>query len=128
MKIRDAALAVNLSEKTIRYYEEIGLIQPDRLENGYRDFSQADLHNLTFLSRARRLGFSVEDCRQLLGLYSNRERASRDVKRIAEEHLHDIDEKIRELEGMRETLYTLVHHCKGNDRPECPILNDLAGR
>lgn len=128
MKIRDAAQAVNLSEKTIRYYEEIGLIRPDRLENGYRDFSQADLHNLTFLSRARRLGFSVEDCRQLLDLYSNRERASRDVKRIAQDRLQDIDEKIRELEGMRETLCTLVHHCKGNDRPECPILNDLAGR
>lgn len=127
MKIRDAARVVNLSEKTIRYYEEIGLISPARLENGYRDFSDVDLHNLNFLARARRLGFSVEDCRQLLDLYSNRGRASRDVKRIAMDRLAEIETKILELQGMRDVLHRLVHHCQGNERPDCPILDDLAG-
>ena len=127
MKIREAAQHAHLSEKTIRYYEDIGLVKPLRRDNGYRDFSERDVHNLKFLARARRLGFSVEDCRQLLGLYSDQKRASKDVKQIAKAHLHDIEQKISELEGMRATLETLVNHCKGNHRPDCPILNDLAG-
>lgn len=127
MKIRDAAKACSLSEKTIRYYEDIGLIEPSRRENGYRDFSDQDIHMLRFLARARGLGFSVEDCRQLLGLYSDRGRASKDVKKIARARLDDIELKISELESMRQTLHDLVHHCKGNDRPDCPILQDLAG-
>ena len=127
MKIRQAAQQAHLSEKTIRYYEDIGLVQPLRLDNGYRDFSERDVHNLKFLARARRLGFSVEDCRQLLGLYTDQKRASKDVKKIAQAHLQDIEQKINELESMRVTLETLVQHCKGNHRPDCPILNDLAG-
>ena len=127
MKIRQAAEQAQLSEKTIRYYEDIGLVQPLRRENGYRDFSERDVHNLKFLARARRLGFSVEDCRQLLGLYSDQKRASKDVKQIATAHLLDIEQKINELEGMRATLESLVKNCKGNHRPDCPILNDLAG-
>ena len=127
MQIKDLAFQTGLSPKTIRYYEDIGLVQPLRLDNGYRDFSERDVHNLKFLARARRLGFSVEDCRQLLGLYTDQKRASKDVKKIAQAHLQDIEQKINELESMRATLETLVQHCKGNHRPDCPILNDLAG-
>lgn len=127
MKIREVALKTELSDKAIRYYEEIGLICPERDRNGYRNFSERDVHNLQFLARGRRLGFSVEDCRQLLGLYSDRSRASKDVKGIALARLDDIETKISELESMRETLKLLVANCKGNTRPECPILNDLAG-
>ncbi len=128
MKINQAARLSKLSAKTIRYYEEIGLIDPDRSVNGYRDFSDRDVHNLKFLARARGLGFTVEDCRQLLGLYTDRERASKDVKAIARARLDEIETKISELEGMRQVLVELVDHCRGNDRPDCPILDDLAGR
>lgn len=128
MKIRDAALKTELTEKTIRYYEEIGLVVPERRENGYRDFSTQDVHSLKFLARARKLGFSVDDCRQLLSLYSDRKRASKDVKNIAEAHLVEIDMKIKELSKMQDTLRHLVSTCQGNERPDCPIINDLAGK
>lgn len=128
MKIRDAALKTELTEKTIRYYEEIGLVVPMRRENGYRDFSAQDVHSLKFLARARKLGFSVDDCRQLLSLYSDRKRASKDVKNIAEAHLVEIDMKIKELSKMQDTLRHLVSTCQGNERPDCPIINDLAGK
>lgn len=128
MKIRDAALKTELTEKTIRYYEEIGLVVPERRENGYRDFSEQDVHSLRFLARARKLGFSVDDCRQLLSLYSDRKRASKDVKNIAEAHLVEIDMKIKELSKMQDTLRHLVSTCQGNECPDCPIINDLAGK
>jgi Cu(I)-responsive transcriptional regulator len=128
MKIKDAAAESGLSEKTIRYYEDIGLLVPARSENGYRVFSERDMHMLKFLARARLLGFSIEDCRQLLGLYRDEKRASRDVKQIALEHLQLIETKIAALDDMRQTLTTLVECCKGNERPDCPILNDLAGK
>jgi Cu(I)-responsive transcriptional regulator len=128
MKIRDAAIQTDLTEKTIRYYEDIGLVVPMRRANGYRDFSEQDVHKLKFLARARKLGFSVDDCRQLLSLYSDRKRASKDVKNIAEAHLLEIEMKIQELSKMQDTLTFLVMNCKGNERPDCPIINDLAGK
>ncbi|MGH1407153.1 MAG: Cu(I)-responsive transcriptional regulator [Rhodomicrobiaceae bacterium] len=128
MKIRDAAILTDLTEKTIRYYEDIGLVVPMRRANGYRDFSEQDVHKLKFLARARKLGFSVDDCRQLLSLYSDRKRASKDVKTIAEAHLLEIEMKIQELSKMQDTLRFLVMNCKGNERPDCPIINDLAGK
>lgn len=128
MKIRDAAIQTDLTEKTIRYYEDIGLVVPMRRANGYRDFSEQDVHKLKFLARARKLGFSVDDCRQLLSLYSDRKRASKDVKNIAEAHLLEIEMKIQELSKMKDTLTFLVMNCKGNERPDCPIINDLAGK
>ncbi len=128
MKIRDAAIQTDLTEKTIRYYEDIGLVVPMRRANGYRDFSEQDVHKLKFLARARKLGFSVDDCRQLLSLYSDRKRASKDVKTIAEAHLLEIEMKIQELSKMQDTLRFLVMNCKGNERPDCPIINDLAGK
>jgi MerR family copper efflux transcriptional regulator len=127
MNIGDAATRSGLPAKTIRYYESVGLVRPDRGENDYRDFAEADIHKLTFLARARSLGFTIRDCRALLSLYEDRARASADVKRIAEEHLSAIDRKIQELESMRATLSDLVDHCKGNHRPDCPILDGLSG-
>jgi Cu(I)-responsive transcriptional regulator len=127
MNIKDAAAASGLPAKTIRYYEEIGLVRPARTENGYRDFGEADIHKLAFLARARGLGFAIEDCRALLALWEDRGRASADVKQVAEAHLEEIDRKIAELQGLRATLSDLVHRCQGDDRPDCPILADLAG-
>lgn len=127
MKIREAADKSGLPEKTIRYYEDIGLITPERAANGYREFSETDVHMLRFLHRARSLGFTVEDCRQLLDLYRNKRRASRDVKALARAHLAAIETKIKELDVMRQTLLGLIDNCQGNERPDCPILEDLAG-
>jgi Cu(I)-responsive transcriptional regulator len=127
MNISDAARECGLPAKTIRYYEEIGLVSPGRLANGYRDYSDRDLHKLRFLQRSRSLGFSVEDCRTLLSLYEDRHRASGDVKRVARAHLDEIDRKIAELKSLQETLQHLVSQCQGDDRPDCPIIDDLAG-
>lgn len=126
MNIGGAAQASGLPAKTIRYYEEIGLIRPARGANGYRRFGAEDVHRLAFLNRARGLGFSVEDCRALLGLYADANRASEDVKRLASQHLARIDARIDELQALRETLAGLVAACAGDDRPDCPILDDLA--
>ena len=108
MNIGDVAEKTGLPSKTIRYYEDIGLIHPIRGANGYRAFSPEDVHKLAFLSRAQSLGFSIEDCRALLQLYEDRSRASADVRRVAEEHLVRIEHKIKELEGLRSTLSHLV--------------------
>lgn len=126
MNIADVSRATGLPTKTIRYYEEIGLITPQRRENGYRDFDQTDRHKLEFLARARSLGFGIESCRTLLALYTDKDRASADVKAIAETHLSEIDRKITDLKAMRDTLAELVDACAGDDRPDCPILKGLA--
>ena len=127
MNIGEAAARSGLPAKTIRYYEDIGLDRPARDGNGYRAFVEKDIHKLTFLARARSLGFTVEECRVLLALYEDDDRASADVKSIATEHLDRIDRKIGELEGMRATLSHLVERCHGDGKPDCPILADLAG-
>lgn len=127
MNVGDAASRSGLSAKTIRYYEDIGLIRPERAANGYRDYSMEDVHRLAFLARARNLGFSIEDCRQLMALYQDRGRASHDVKEIASAHVAAIEEKVRELQSMRATLQKLIHACHGDHRPDCPILDDIAG-
>lgn len=126
MNIGDAARASGLPAKTIRYYEDIGLIRARRDANGYRAFDAGDVHRLAFLNRARGLGFSIEDCRALLGLYADQGRASEDVKRLAAEHLSRIDARIAELQSMRATVAGLVSACAGDHRPDCPILSDLA--
>ena len=127
MNIGDVADRSGLPQKTIRYYEDIGLVRPARSANGYRQFREADLHKLTFLGRARALGFSIEDCRTLLGLYEDDTRESAAVKSVAEDHLAEIDRKIAQLQSMRATLAHLVEACHGDDRPDCPILSDLSG-
>ncbi|MEX0312187.1 MAG: Cu(I)-responsive transcriptional regulator [Tateyamaria sp.] len=126
MNISEAAGRTGLAPKTIRYYEDIGLVAPDRTANGYRTFSDTHLHQLTFLARSRALGFSVEDCRSLLALWEDRDRASADVRRIAKDHLAAIEAKIADLSSMRDTLGHLVKTCAGDDRPDCPILNSLS--
>ena len=128
MNIGEAAARSGLSPKTIRYYESIDLVAaPGRTDGGYRDYDVRDVHVLRFLQRARGLGFSVRECRDLLTLYQDRARASADVKAIALRHIDDIDRKIAELETLRDTLNDLATRCHGDDRPDCPILDDLAG-
>lgn len=127
MNIGDVSRHTGLPPKTIRYYEDIGLVIPGRSDNGYRQFREQDLHKLTFLGRARALGFTIEDCRTLMALYEDETRASSDVKRVAKSHLAKIETKIADLQAMRDTLTHLVDCCAGDDRPDCPILQDLGG-
>ena len=127
MNIGAAATQSGVSAKTIRYYEEIGLLQPaPRSANGYRAYAAGDVHVLRFIQRARSLGFSVKECHQLLDLYQNPQRASSNVKALALHRVADIDHKIDQLQSMRATLVQLAEHCHGDERPDCPILDDLA--
>jgi len=127
MNIGKAAAASGISAKMIRYYESIGLIPSAlRTEAGYRDYSEEDVHTLRFLRRARDLGFSVEQMTELLALWRDRDRASADVKRVALQHVDDLERKARELCEMSRTLKHLADNCQGNARPNCPIINDLA--
>lgn len=128
MIVGEAAKASGLPAKTLRYYEEIGLIKPTRADNGYRDYSEIDVHKLQFLQRSRSLGFSISDCRLLLSLFEDKKRASADVRAIAKAHLETIEIKIQELGSLQETMRGLVHACHGDERPDCPILDDLAGK
>lgn len=127
MNIGKASALSGLPPKTIRYYEDIGLVHPDRGENNYRDYSPKHISKLQFVQRARSLGFSIGECRQLLALYEDHNRASADVKAIASAKIEAIEQKIAELKAMEMTLAHLVEHCHGDDRPDCPILEDLAG-
>ncbi len=127
MNVGEAARRAGLPVKTVHYYESIGLVAPARKSNGYRDYDQTLVHKLAFLQRARSLGFSIDECRGLLSLYEDRDRASRDVKAIAEGKLADIERKIAALRTLHATLTHLVDACHGDDRPDCPILDDLAG-
>ncbi len=127
MNIGYVSTRSGLPAKTIRYYEDIGLVSPVRDTNGYHAVREKELHKLAFLGRARSLGFTIEDCRELLALYEDENRASADVKRIANEHLEKIETKIAGLEAMRDTLSHLIEECAGDHRPDCPILKDLGG-
>lgn len=127
MNIGEAARSSGVSAKMIRYYEQIGLIpQAVRSDAGYRHYSAADLHSLRFIRRSRDLGFSVEQISALLVLWRDRERASADVKAMALSHATALRTKIAELQAMLQTLEHLAAHCQGTDRPDCPILADLA--
>ncbi len=129
MNIGQAARQSNVSAKTIRYYESIGLIAPaSRTESGYRTYSEKDVQTLSFIHHARNLGFSVKDVSMLLDLWRDQKRASADVKALATAHIAAVDRKIEELQRMRDTLLDLTHRCHGDDRPDCPILEGLAGQ
>ncbi|QFU17005.1 Cu(I)-responsive transcriptional regulator [Microvirga thermotolerans] len=129
MNIGQAAERSGVSAKMIRYYESIGLIPKTvRTEAGYRVYSDSDVHTLRFIRRARDLGFSVEQIGELVSLWQDRSRASTDVKAIALGHIQALERKIAELRSMSETLKHLAHNCHGDDRPECPILEELAGQ
>lgn len=128
MNIGEVADKSGVRAKTIRYYEDIGLIPPARrTESGYRNYDDRDLATLRFVQRARSLGFSVKDVGALLALWHDNARASAEVKSLAGNHVEEIDRKIAELRSMRYTLVDLMERCHGDDRPDCPILNDLAG-
>lgn len=127
MNIGEAAAASGVSAKMIRYYESIGLISNvARTDSGYRIYSEDDIHMLGFVRRARDLGFSVEQMTALLALWSDRSRASADVKRIAMEHVAELERKMREIRDMSKTLRHLAEHCHGDDRPNCPIIESLS--
>lgn len=127
MNIGEASQQSNLPTKTIRYYEDVALVKPSRAQNGYRAYTQADVHRLKFLQRSRSLGFTIEQCRLLLSLYDDENRASADVKRIADEKIKEVDRKISELNSLKATLISLSNNCHGDDKPDCPIINDLSG-
>ena len=127
--IGQAAEASGVSAKMIRHYEENGFIpKAGRTVAGYRIYKDADVHMLRFIRRARDLGFSLAEIKTLLGLWQNRRRASADVKRLAVEHVEALDKRIAEMQAMRRTLVELAEHCHGDHRPDCPILEDLAGK
>ncbi|WP_300731122.1 Cu(I)-responsive transcriptional regulator [Pseudomonas sp.] len=126
MNIGQAAKHSGLSAKMIRYYESTGLLKPaHRTDSGYRVYSDDDLHTLAFIKRSRDLGFSLDEVGKLLTLWQDRQRASGDVKALARQHIEALNQKIRELSSLRDTLQVLVESCQGDHRPDCPILKDL---
>lgn len=129
MNIGEASRASGVSAKMIRYYESTGLIRPPlRTGNNYRVYSLDDVHALRFIRRARDLGFSMPETEALLALWQDRTRSSADVRAIAVQHVADLEKRIAEMQAMTDTLRHLVHCCSGDDRPDCPILNDLASQ
>jgi Cu(I)-responsive transcriptional regulator len=129
MNIGAASDATGISQRMIRHYEKIGLIPaPPRRGSGYRDYSEGDIHRLRFIASARDLGFLIDDIRALLGLWSDRGRSSADVKALAEARTAELARKIETLDAMRRSLVNLARSCHGNDRPDCPIIEQLDGR
>lgn len=127
MKIGVAAKRSGLPSKTVRYYDDIALVSPVSVgENGYRNYEDSDVRKLLFVRKARSFGFSIEDCRDLLSLYEDRNRASADVRKIAQERIAEIDRKLEELQSLRKELGLLVTACNGDNRPDCPILTELS--
>ncbi len=127
MNIGEAAKAAGVNPKFIRHYEERGIIpKAARSESGYRQYSQNDVHILVFAKHARGLGFSLPEIKKLVNLWRNKSRKSEDVKSITTQHIDALNAKIRELESIKNALEELAHHCHGDERPECPILENLA--
>ena len=127
LNIGEAARRSGVSAKMVRHYESLGLLpRISRSDSGYRQYRETEVHTLRFIKRARDHGFSMADITELVGLWQNRRRASRSVKRIAEGHALKLAERIDAMVGMQRSLQHLIHCCHGDDRPECPILNDLA--
>lgn len=128
MNIGEASKASGVSAKMIRHYEEVGLFpQPQRTGAGYRQYGANEVHTLRFIRQARDLGFSIQQIGELVGLWKDRKRPSRQVKALAEAHIKELEQKAAELLAMKATLEHLVHCCHGDDRPECPILESLSG-
>ncbi len=129
MKIGEASSASGVSAKMIRYYESIGLIRAaNRSTKGYRAYTEVDVHTLRFVRRCRDLGFGMSEISELLALWQDRSRKSGEVKKVAGAHVKDLESKIAALQSMVRTLSHLVHCCRGDERPECPILEELGGR
>ena len=129
MNIGKAAKLSGLTVKAVRYYSDIGIIKPNvAVDSGYRDFSEPDLAKLQFVAKARKFDFSLDECRELLALYENTERSSKEVKALTIEKISEIDTKLTELNVLRDQLNTLASACQGDDRPDCPILDALSDR
>lgn len=127
MRIQEASMQSGMPAKTIRFYEDIGLVKPaTRASNGYRQFNKNDIRTLRFIQRARTLGFAVEDVQKLLSLWQNKRRASSKVKAMALEHVAVIEARIRKLESMKRAVLDLADRCHGDNRPDCPIIDELA--
>jgi len=127
MRIQEASKQSGMPAKTIRFYEDIGLMRPaTRAANGYRQFNERDVRTLKFIQRARRLGFAVEDIQKLLSLWQNKRRSSAQVKALALDHLAEIEARIRQLDSMKRSVMDLAKRCHGDNRPDCPILDELA--
>lgn len=126
MNIGQASKKTGLSSKTIRYYEDIELVKAGRAENGFRIYGDGHIHRLSLVQRSRSLGFTIDECRLLLSLYDDKNRASADVKALALEKITEIDSKLLELKSLRSTLKSLSDHCNGDDRPDCPIIEEIA--
>ncbi len=127
MNIGQVSSISGLPTKTIRYYEDIKLVKPARSSNGYRDYSDSETSTLVFLKRARSLGFSIDECRSLLSLYQDKKRESAQVKKLALAKIAQIESRIDELKALNSTLKDLADNCHGDDRPDCPILDQLSG-
>lgn len=128
MNIGQASRASGVTTKMIRYYDEIGLVRPaSRTDSNYREYDERQVNELRFIKRARSLGFSMHEIAVLLSLWRDRRRPSREVKSIADKHVADLDARIAEMQAMADTLRHLSHCCAGDDRPDCPILQDLTG-
>ena len=128
VNISAAARIAGLSAKMVRHYETLGLLPAvARTDSGYRQYTEADVHTLRFIQRARALGFAMADISELLALWQNHHRNSAGVKRIAQKHLDELTRRIEAIQAMQRALTPLLHHCHGDDRPDCPILDDLAG-
>ncbi|MEO5738266.1 MAG: Cu(I)-responsive transcriptional regulator [Variovorax sp.] len=126
--IGEAARRSGVSARMVRHYEGLGLLpEVARTESGYRQYGEADIHSLRFIKRARDLGFSMDEIAELANLWHDRQRTSSSVKTIARKHLSELDQRIAAMQAMRQTLSHLVHCCHGDNRPDCPILEDLAG-
>jgi MerR family copper efflux transcriptional regulator len=127
VNIGEAARLSGVSAKMVRHYEGLGLLPAvARTDSGYRQYSEPEVHTLRFIKRSRELGFSMEEIGELVGLWQNRRRASANVRKIAQKHADELAQKIAAMEEMRKTLAHLIHCCHGDERPECPILEDLA--
>lgn len=128
VSIGEAARRSGVSARMVRHYESLGLLPAvARTDSGYRQYTAADIHSLRFVKRARELGFSMTEIAELVSLWHNRRRTSASVKRIAQQHLAELEQRIAAMQAMRATLAHLVHCCHGDTRPDCPILEDLAG-
>jgi Cu(I)-responsive transcriptional regulator len=128
MNIGEVSKQSQLSSKIIRRYEEMGIIpKASRSLSGYRQYSENDVHILKFVKRSRELGFSMKDIKQLLGLWRNKNRSSEQVKKIASKHVNELENKLKEIQSVLSTLRHLVHNCHGDQKPDCPILDELDG-
>ena len=126
MFIKDLSKKLKITTRAIRHYEEIGIITSKRMENNYRYFDESNLDKLKFLVRARKLGFSLKECKELIKLFENDNRKSKNVRNIAKNKLENIDKQIQELKDLKKSLEWLVLKCPGDEKPDCPIINELA--